>query len=330
MSDRPAAPYPADTRAKGWRFELAYEQIEQSDTWGLAGALALEGKPLARPLLLAMWYAAWKQTPCGSLPANERLLSAAIGVPASVVSEYREVLLRGWCQADDGRLYHPTLIERVLEMMAKRRSESDRKAIARRGKKPQASPPDDGENPDLSHGTPTGHPQESNGTPTGVPRESDTRTGTRTSTSNPPPTEPSVPTAGGRAPADDPDADSAEGQGSDPPTVGTPYGLIARRLRQAGFSEASPHNLRFRTLVDAGVTAEEFSPYTARALSEADGSPFAYLLGIVEGERKRVARTAGQLHRGPMPVAANRQEALEKRNRAIADQWAAQAREETS
>ena len=111
--------------------------------------------------------------------------------------------------------------------------------------------------------------------------------------------------------------------------MGTAYGLIARQLRQAGFSEAAPHNLRFRALVDAGATAEEFCAYSARAQSEADGSPFAYLLGIVEGERKRVARTAGQLHRGPMPVAANRQEALEQRNRSVAEQWARQAQEET-
>ncbi|MFM2287424.1 MAG: hypothetical protein RL684_567, partial [Pseudomonadota bacterium] len=59
MTDPRPAPYQADTRAKGWRFELDYEQIEQSSTWSSAMTLALEGLPLARPFLLAMWYAAW-------------------------------------------------------------------------------------------------------------------------------------------------------------------------------------------------------------------------------------------------------------------------------
>lgn len=31
-----SAPYPCDTRAKGWRFELDHERIRQSDTWALA------------------------------------------------------------------------------------------------------------------------------------------------------------------------------------------------------------------------------------------------------------------------------------------------------
>lgn len=124
-------PYPADTRAKGWRFELDYEQIEQSGTWSAAMAAALDGLPLARPFLLAMWYAAWKQVPCGSLPSDDRELAGAIGIPSSVFAEYRAVLLRGWWQAKDGRLYHPTLTARVVEMMSKRRSDSDRQAARR-------------------------------------------------------------------------------------------------------------------------------------------------------------------------------------------------------
>lgn len=131
MSDTRPAPYPADTRAKGWRFELDYEQIEQSGTWAAAMTAALDGLPLARPFLLAMWYAAWKQVPCGSLPTDDRELAGAIGIPSAVFAEYREVLLRGWWLADDGRLYHDTIAKRVLEMMGKRRSDSDRQAAKR-------------------------------------------------------------------------------------------------------------------------------------------------------------------------------------------------------
>jgi hypothetical protein len=52
-------------------------------------------------------------------------------------------------------------------------------------------------------------------------------------------------------------------------------------------------------------------------------NPFLWLIGAVEGERKRAAKNAGQLHRGAMP-SANRQEAIETRNRAVGDEWLAQ------
>lgn len=130
-AELPAPPYPADTKAKGWRFELDYERIEQSGTWNEAGALALEGLPLARVLLLAVWYAAWKQVPCGSLPADDTELAGCIGLPRRMFADYREVLLRGWYVAADGRLYHPVLTERVLEMMSKRRGTADRVALHR-------------------------------------------------------------------------------------------------------------------------------------------------------------------------------------------------------
>ena len=98
--------------------------------------------------------------------------------------------------------------------------------------------------------------------------------------------------------------------GVDPPVVGTPYGAIAKALRQAGI-EASPGTLRFRTLVDAGATTEEFLAMVPDAIDK--DKPFAYLLGAVEGERKRAANTARQLHHGPMPQAPPpRQSATER------------------
>lgn len=118
------APYPPDTRAKGWRFELDYEQIEQSDTWDLAG---LEG----RPWLLMLWLTAWRQVPCGSMPADEQVIAAKIGMPPKAWAKHRATLMRGWWKADDGRMYHPTLAARVEEMMKRRRSDSDRQHAKR-------------------------------------------------------------------------------------------------------------------------------------------------------------------------------------------------------
>lgn len=141
-------PYPADTRAKGWRFELDYEQIEQSSTWALAPADV-------RPWLLMLWFTAWKQVPCGTLPTDHEVVSAMIGMPTRLWSRHAKVLLRGWSEIE-GRLYHDTLSARVVEMMSRRRSDSDRKARERAAKLAESS----------------GVTQESRVTPTGPHRDS--------------------------------------------------------------------------------------------------------------------------------------------------------------
>jgi hypothetical protein len=120
-----SVPYPADTRAKGWRFELDHERIRQSDTWALA-------TPDLRPWLLMLWMVAWEQTPCASLPADTALIAARIGMKPKVFAQHKEVLLRGWFEAADGRLYHATMTERVLHMLAAREKDAKRAAEYRK------------------------------------------------------------------------------------------------------------------------------------------------------------------------------------------------------
>lgn len=119
-TDAIAAPYPKDTKAKGWRFELDYERIEQSDTWALA-------TPDMRPWLLMLWLTAWRQVPCGSLPAADELIAARIGMEVRQLRAHRDILLRGWWLADDGRLYHPVITEQVLGLIGTRSTAADRK-----------------------------------------------------------------------------------------------------------------------------------------------------------------------------------------------------------
>ena len=176
MADR-AAPYPADTRAKGWRFELDLEQIDQSDTWALT-------PPDLRPWLLMLWASAWRQTPCGSLPDDDALIAVRIGMKANVFSKHKTMLLRGWWKAEDGRLYHETISVRVTEMLAARDKERNRKAEYRKrkdaeeGRTPEAVPA-------VSRGTNEGQLMDS-------PGKDNTRTSTSTSKQEPP-----IPPVGG-------------------------------------------------------------------------------------------------------------------------------------
>lgn len=158
------APYPADTRAKGFRFELDYERILQSDTWALASMRQ-------RPLLLMAWFVAWQQTPCGSLPDSDELIAVRLGMEIGDFHQNRSILLRGWEKAEDGRLYHPVVSEMVLEMLARKGREAQRKADYRTKLKASNVP-------QLSHGTDTGQTRESGGS-------DDTGTGTCTKKSKP-------------------------------------------------------------------------------------------------------------------------------------------------
>lgn len=114
-------PYPADLEAKGWALDYDYEKIEQSDTWAIATTEQ-------RPWLLMIWLMAWRQAPIASLPNNDRLIAARIGMPVERFIEWRDMLLSGFELATDGRLYHKTLTAHVLRMASKR--DKDRARVA--------------------------------------------------------------------------------------------------------------------------------------------------------------------------------------------------------
>jgi hypothetical protein len=117
-------PYPADTSAKGWRFELDHEKIRKSDTW------AITPREI-RPWLLLLWMVAWEQVPCGSLPNNDILIVARLEIAPKVFAKHRAAIMSGWYLADDDRLYHDTITLRVLEMLKKRAADAVRAANRR-------------------------------------------------------------------------------------------------------------------------------------------------------------------------------------------------------
>lgn len=171
MTARPA-PYPADTKAKGWRFELDLERVLQSDTWDLASEV-----PMAQQTLLMIWTVAWLQVPCGSMPSDPEVVRAKVKVPPKLWAPMRDIVLRGWWLADDGRLYHDTIVERVQDMLGRKQSERQRKADFRAKKEAERLAQSSGNVPQMSHGTNTGQTQDGQG-------KDDTGTGTGTGTSN--------------------------------------------------------------------------------------------------------------------------------------------------
>lgn len=131
-TEAPEPPYPAQTRARGWRFELDMERVRQSDTWALAPREM-------RPWLLMLWVTAWDQMPCGSLPANDELIAARLGMELRLFQAHRDILLRGWVIHRDGRLYHPVITERVIALLHVRNGDKRRMAQWRSLKNQQPS-----------------------------------------------------------------------------------------------------------------------------------------------------------------------------------------------
>ena len=273
-------PYPADTKAKGWRFELDYEAIQQADTWALADEV-----PMAQPALLMMWFTAWAQIPCGSFPNDEAVIRAKCKVPAKDWARMREVLMRSWWLADDGRLYHPTITLRVLDMLGRKDAEKDRKAAYRARKEAEAEMAKINASPDVSHGTGV---EMSHGTDAGRTWESHgidatgtgTGTGTGLDSSYPPP--------------------SREVDGKNL-SHGTDAGRICRAMRKQGIADGNPSSQTLLALIEAGATDGEFVAAAKKAADEQKG--FGYALGIVANERKRAAKLAEQIHRGTLPAA---------------------------
>lgn len=258
-----SVPYPADTRAKGWRFELDHERIEQSDTWALAPADV-------RPWLLMLWLSAWRQEPCGSLPNEDELIAVRIGMPMKTFAKVRSKLMRGWWEAEDGRLYHDTVTKRVLEMLAAREAERRRKAEYRQRK--------EAERTGLSHGTTGGHQQDD--TRSDIGRD-DTGTGTGTSTGkeenhHPARTTPDVVGAGGQSPSK--------------------AGATCKAIRAKGIADVNPSSPELQALIAKGVPVETFEAAADICAKATPPKGFAYLLGIVKrqiGEAASIASGVG-------------------------------------
>lgn len=281
MTEARPIPYPADTSAKGWRFELDYERIDQSDTWDLAAEV-----PMAQAALLMMWLVAWRQKPCGSLPADEEVIRSKCRIPVDMWERCRRLCLRGWWLAEDGRLYQDTLVERVLAMLAKRAKDAGRTAARREREAGKA----------VTHTEAT---DVSRVTPDGLTHEFDTK-------HQAPEPEPSTKEKKRRVAA-----------------------LTLAELVADGLTEVTAQGwLDHRTAKGAKLTALAWKGFKA----EVDKAPgWTVEAAVLKAIARNWTGFEASWVLGDTPSRAgtlNRQEALEQRNRTVAENWAAQGQQE--
>lgn len=116
------------------------DRLFTSETW-------LDAGPEARCAAIALWWAAWKQKPAGSLADSDRVLAQLAGYGMGIKQwlAVREGALRGFVKCSDGRLYHPVVCELALDAWERRKRDRARK-VKWRG---QATQSIDGQNEDV-------------------------------------------------------------------------------------------------------------------------------------------------------------------------------------
>lgn len=124
MTDRPAPLTTPETDVRGLNgFLLDTERLMASELWHVSTGEEFKAA-------VTLWCRAWKQTPPGSLPNDDRMLASYAGVSAATWRRIRDVALRGFVLCSDGRLYNKTLCEDVLRAHARKAEYRARTAAA--------------------------------------------------------------------------------------------------------------------------------------------------------------------------------------------------------
>ena len=123
MTDKTQPPY-NQCEAKGWALDLDITRLKRSDTWAILGE---PDQIHGRAYLLLLLAVAWDESPCGSLPKDERILRSKLGIDAITFAALKQDLMRGWEECSDGRLYHKVMTESVIKMVCWREKEAARK-----------------------------------------------------------------------------------------------------------------------------------------------------------------------------------------------------------
>jgi hypothetical protein len=101
------------------------DRLWESNFWGVATDAEFRAA-------FCLWLKSWNQKPPGSLPTDDRILCrlAELGGNLRKWKKVKPVALRHWIQCDDGRLYHPTISELVLDAHEKLRRGQERTSAA--------------------------------------------------------------------------------------------------------------------------------------------------------------------------------------------------------
>lgn len=110
---KPPVPPECDLSGNDW-FALHFKRLRKSRWWRRAS-------DLARARNVMLWGAAYESIPAGSLPDDDDELAeaAGFGMDADAFIRVKAEIMAPWTLCSDGRWYHPTLVEVVIETWAR-------------------------------------------------------------------------------------------------------------------------------------------------------------------------------------------------------------------
>lgn len=305
MTDLPTPLTPAECDLSDFQYmELDVRRLRDSKF-----AAAAEGEAFRAGILL--WCAAWHQLPAASLPDDDVELANLAGY-GRVLKEWKKVrasALHGFVKCSDGRLYHPVIAEKALAAFAAKAKFAYDKYCDRL-RKENAKRTKEGK---PLFGIPSQELWKSGAYPHGIPPSSGRI-----------PPENAHPSTG--TPEENALRGNGEGTGTEPNSVtGVTGGAAAKSpaeltkdelwsvgkslLQQAGMPKAQCGSFVGRLCKDFGNDIVIDAVRATVMARPAD--PAEYL-------KATCMRSAGQRANTP----PNRQEALEQRNRNVAQEWA--------
>lgn len=280
--------------------------------------LAASETPDACWAAVLLWSASWHQVPAGSIPMDDAWIAKAAGYAQrgkidKAWSKVRAGALRGWVECSDGRLYHPVVAEKACEAWQKKLEQRYRTECGRIKKHNERHKGANVPRPTWDQWIAAGCPQ---GQPLFVPDD----------IPECPPGQPPSVTDESTSKRQGEGQREGQGQGdlySVPNgTGGAPPEKSAEEMSKDELWAAGKS-----LLAQAGMPKEQCGTFVGRLVKDYDAQTVveAVRAAVVERPADPVAylkatcqRMAGE--RRPM----NRQEALEERNRAVADQAAAE------
>lgn len=293
--------------------------------------LASNETPEACWAAVLLWSASWHQIPAASIPDDEMWIAKQAGYQLrgkidKAWAQVRKGALRGWVKCADGRLYHPVVAEKARDAWQAKLEQRWRTECARikkhNDRHPGANVPRPSFDEWLGAGCPTGRllfvPRESSDCPQGqgesVPSETHSKgqgegqgqgqgQGDSISVANatggePPLAPPNPPASSPKKPPADPEKSR-----------------LWRLVKIALVEQKACPDIKAAGVLAGGMAAKYGNDVfldAARAMERVNPvDAHTYLVGLCE-------KAAGK--RQPL----NKQEALEQRNRYVAQEWAAE------
>jgi hypothetical protein len=113
MSELPPPPVPIDADLRHFQsMPVDIDRLRRSKAW-----LICRRKPELAFFMFNLWGASWRGVPAGSLENDDDVLADAAMCSPERWPKIRADVMRGWQQFSDGRYYHRTVAEKVIESL---------------------------------------------------------------------------------------------------------------------------------------------------------------------------------------------------------------------